>query len=120
MEKERAELEDEMIRLFEASGGTYGSPRITHDLHQAGRRVSKNTVATRMAELGLAGRPPKKRRSLTRQGRRPAVSGLVRRKFTAVAPCCGAVMSPRSTPARASRTWRPWRTRSPGGCLAMR
>ncbi|WP_157530417.1 DDE-type integrase/transposase/recombinase, partial [Microtetraspora niveoalba] len=71
---------------FEASGGTYGSPRITHDLHQAGWRVSKNTVAMRMAELGLAGRPPKKRRSLTRQGRRPAAPDLVRRKFTAIAP----------------------------------
>jgi transposase InsO family protein len=39
-----------------------------------------------MAELGLAGRPPKRRRSLTRQGRRPAAPDLVHRSFTAVAP----------------------------------
>jgi hypothetical protein len=48
--------------------------------------VSKNTVAMRMVTLGLAGRPPRTRRSLTRQGRRPAAPDLVRRTFTAVAP----------------------------------
>ncbi|MEV5743482.1 IS3 family transposase [Microbispora rosea] len=85
-EQRRNDLDAEIIRLFGASGRTYGSPRITRDLHQAGWRVSKNTVASRMAELGLAGRPPRKRRSLTRQGRRPAAPDLVRRKFTAVAP----------------------------------
>ncbi len=49
-------------------------------------RISTNTVAARMAELCLAGRPPRRRRSLTRQGRRPAAPDLVRRNFTAVAP----------------------------------
>lgn len=48
--------------------------------------MPENTVARRMAELGLAGRAPKKPRSLIRQGKRPAASDLVRRKFTAVAP----------------------------------
>lgn|GEM_PF-3540738 len=47
--------------------------------------MSENTVAVRMAELGLAGRAPKKRRSLTRQGKRTAAPDLVGRKFTAVA-----------------------------------
>ncbi|MEW9534256.1 IS3 family transposase [Microbispora sp. NPDC049125] len=82
----RADLDAEITRLFKASGGTYGSPRITRDLHEAGWRVSENTVAARMAELGLAGRKPRKPRSLTRQGKRPAAPDLVRRKFTAVAP----------------------------------
>ncbi|MFI0409200.1 DDE-type integrase/transposase/recombinase [Actinomadura sp. 3N508] len=45
-----------------------------------------NTVAARMAGLGLAGRPPKWRWSLTRPGRRPAAPDLVRRNFTEVAP----------------------------------
>jgi putative transposase len=85
-EQRRTQLDAEIKRLFEASGGTYGSPRITQDLHEAGWRVSENTVAKRMAELGLAGRAPKKPRSLTRQGRRPAAPDLVRRKFTAAAP----------------------------------
>ncbi|WP_143591771.1 IS3 family transposase [Thermoactinospora rubra] len=85
-EQRRARLDAEIKRLFAASGGTYGSPRITQDLHEAGWRVSENTVARRMAELGLAGRAPKRLRSLTRQGKRPAAPDLVRRRFTAVAP----------------------------------
>src|SRR5690349_9084814 len=85
-EQRRARLDEEIRRLFTASGGTYGSPRIADDLREAGWRVSTNTVAARMAELGLAGRPPRRRRALTRQGRRPAAPDLVRRNFTAVAP----------------------------------
>ncbi|PZG18024.1 hypothetical protein C1J01_16265 [Nonomuraea aridisoli] len=85
-EQRRAGLDAEIQRLFAASGGTYGSPRITQDLRELGWKVSENTVARRMAELGLAGRRPKRPRSLTRQGKRPAAPDLVRRKFTAVAP----------------------------------
>jgi putative transposase len=83
----RAELAEQIRAFFDASGGTYGSPRITLDLWQAGYRVSENTVAKLMAQLGLAGRRPRRRpRHLTKQGRRPAAPDLVRRKFTAVAP----------------------------------
>ncbi|PNE42849.1 IS3 family transposase [Streptomyces noursei] len=39
-----------------------------------------------MAELGLAGRVKKRRRSLPLQGKRPVAPDLVRRKFTAPAP----------------------------------
>jgi transposase InsO family protein len=85
-EQRRVRLDEAIGRLFTASGGTYGSPRITDDLREEGWRVSVNTVAARMAELGLAGRPPGRRRSLTRPGRRPAAPDLVRRAFTAVAP----------------------------------
>lgn len=89
----REQLDEQIRRLFTASGGTYGSPRITDDLHEAGWRVSQNTVAARMVELGLAGRAPKRRRSLTRQGRRPVARDLVRRVFTRWRrTCCGAVM----------------------------
>ncbi|GGL21511.1 IS3 family transposase [Mangrovihabitans endophyticus] len=82
----RAGLDDEIRQVFDASGGTYGSPRVTQDLQAAGWRVGENTVARRMAALGLAGRPPKRRRSLTRQGKRPAAPDRVRRQFTAPAP----------------------------------
>ncbi len=82
----RKRLDEQISRLFTASGGTYGSPRVTRDLREAGWKISENTVATRMAELGLAGRAPKRRRSLTRQGKRPAACDLVRRHFTAIAP----------------------------------
>jgi putative transposase len=85
-EQRRERLDEEIGRLFAASGGTYGSPRITRDLREEGWAVSENTVAARMAELGLAGRPPKRRRSLSRVGKRPVARDLVRRMFTAVAP----------------------------------
>ncbi|MFI1709092.1 transposase [Streptomyces griseoruber] len=54
------------------SGGTYGSPKVFIELVRRGRRVSVNTVAKVMAELGPAGRKVRRRRSLTRPGRRPA------------------------------------------------
>ncbi|WP_157517628.1 DDE-type integrase/transposase/recombinase, partial [Micromonospora rifamycinica] len=82
----RAELDDEIRRIFDASGGTYGSPQVTLDLQAAGWRVGENTVARRMAALGLAGRPSKRRRSRTRQGKRPAAPDRVRRQFGAPAP----------------------------------
>ncbi len=58
----RAKLKAEIARLFAQHRGTYGSPRITADLRDAGWRVSENTVAAIMRELGL---PEQLRRSLT-------------------------------------------------------
>ncbi|MDI3390627.1 IS3 family transposase [Streptomyces sp. B-S-A8] len=86
-EVRRAELEERIRDFFDRSGRTYGSPRITLDLWEEGWQVSQNTVAEIMAELGLQGRkPPRRRRSLTRQGTRKAAPDLVRRGFDAVAP----------------------------------
>jgi transposase InsO family protein len=82
----RAELDAKIREVFDASGGTYGSPRVILDLRAAGWRVGENTVARRMAVLGLAGRKPKRRRDLTRQGKRPAAPDRVGRKFGASAP----------------------------------
>ena len=58
-----------IARLFAKHRRTYGSPRITADLRDEGWRVSENTVAQLMAELGLAARRKKRRRRTTRQGR---------------------------------------------------
>ncbi|MFD8692695.1 IS3 family transposase [Streptomyces sp. NPDC059651] len=86
-EVRRAELEKRIRYFFDRSGRTYGSPRITLDLWDEGWQVSQNTVAEIMAELGLQGRkPPRRRRSLTRQGKRKAAPDLVRRGFDAVEP----------------------------------
>jgi transposase InsO family protein len=86
-EVRRTALEERITSFFRASGDTYGSPRITQDLWAEGWQVSVNTVAEIMADLGLQGRkPPRRRRSLTRQGKRRAAPDLVRRKFDAVAP----------------------------------
>jgi transposase InsO family protein len=73
-----------VARLFRACGGKCGSPRITADLRDLGWVVSVNTVAKVMAELGLAARRRRKRRSLTRAGKgRWHAPDLVGRDFTA-------------------------------------
>ena len=80
----RAVLAAEVRRLFAAHRGTYGSPRITADLREAGWRVSENTVAQLMRELGLAARRKKRRKSATRPGRgRWRAPDLVKRDFPA-------------------------------------
>jgi len=69
--------------LFHQHDGTYGSPRITADLREAGWRVSKNTVAAVMAEQHLASRPRRRRRGLTRRDRAARIPpDLLRRRFT--------------------------------------
>lgn len=86
-EARRARLVEWIVYFFRESGETCGSPRITLDLSAEGWQVSENTVAKIMAELGLQGRkPPRRRRSLTRQGKRRTAPDLVHRRFEAVAP----------------------------------
>ena len=51
----REQLAAEIARLFAAHRGTYGSPRITADLREAGWRVSENTVAAIMREQRSGG-----------------------------------------------------------------
>ena len=80
----REALAAEVRRLFGAHRGTYGSPRITADLREAGWTVSKNTVAAVMREQGLAARRKKKRRATTRPGKgRWRAPDLVKRNFPA-------------------------------------
>lgn len=55
----RAELDAKILHFHKASRGTYGSPRITADLHEAGEAVSHNTVAARMRALGIQGVSPR-------------------------------------------------------------
>ena len=55
---------------------------IAADLHDLGWRVSKNTVAALMAEMGLAARPKRRRRGATRPGKgRWKAPDLVKRDF---------------------------------------
>jgi putative transposase len=80
----RVALGAEIARLFAAHHGTYGSPRITADLREAGWRVSQNTVAELMRKQGLVARPKKRRRQSTRQGRgRWRAPDLIGRDFPA-------------------------------------
>jgi putative transposase len=67
--RRRAALAAQIDYLFVKHHGTYGSPRITADLREAGWRVSQNTVATLMAEQGLVARKKRTRRGTTRPDR---------------------------------------------------
>jgi putative transposase len=80
----RDRLRAEVGRLFREHRGKYGSPRITADLRDEGWRVSENTVAALMRELGLAARRKKKRKATTRPGKgRWRAPDLVMRDFPA-------------------------------------
>jgi putative transposase len=86
-QRRRAELDARVRELFDASGRTYGSPRIHADLLAEGWRVGVNTVADSMRRQGLQGRKPKRRKGLTKQDRQAAkFPDLLKRDFTASAP----------------------------------
>jgi len=85
-QQRRGELDAEVLKMFKASKGTYGSPRIHADLVAAGWAVSVNTVAESMRRQGLQGRKPKHNKGLTRQDRKaPKFGDLLKRDFTATA-----------------------------------
>lgn len=85
-QERRAALDEAVRAFFDASDGTYGSPRVHADLLDAGWVVTERTVAASMAAQGLVGRPKKRRRSLTRPDKAAdPVPDLVKRDFTASA-----------------------------------
>jgi putative transposase len=87
-QRRRAGLVAVIRASFEASDGSYGSPRVVEDLWEAGWRVSVNTVAKLMAEEGLVARPKRQhRKGLTRADQRARrAPDLVQRDFSAPAP----------------------------------
>jgi transposase InsO family protein len=83
-QRRRAEVDAEVLRRFDASDRSYGSPRIFSDLLEAGWRISEKTVAESMARQGLQGRKPKRRKGLTKQDKTaPKFPDLLNRDFTA-------------------------------------
>ena len=85
--RRRAELDARVRELFDASGRSYGSPRIHADLVEEGWSVSVNTVADSMRRQALYGRKPRRRKGLTKQDRSaPNFDDRLKRDFTAAAP----------------------------------
>jgi putative transposase len=68
-ERAEASLVGEIRRIHARSGGAYGAPRITAELRRRGQAVNHKRVERLMRAHGIAGYRPRRRRSLTRQGR---------------------------------------------------
>ena len=83
----RERLDAAVKACFEASGGTYGSPRVRAQLRRDDFAAFKKSVEASMARQGLQGRSRRRRRGLTRPDKSAdAVPDLLRRDFTAQAP----------------------------------
>jgi transposase InsO family protein len=71
-----------ITQIHDDSHGTYGAPRVTHELRRRGRRVNHKRVERLMRVHGLAGHRPRRRRCLTRPDRTvPPAPDLVGRLF---------------------------------------
>lgn len=78
-----------MKAAFDAARGLHGSPRLVHDLRDAGWQISEKTVADSMRRQQLVARRIKRRNGLTRQDRTaPKFPDLLKRDFTATEPNC--------------------------------
>lgn len=56
-EAHKKEVQQKISKSFHESGGTYGSPRIHHDLVEWGYTISCKTVGRMMCELGIRATP---------------------------------------------------------------
>ncbi len=73
--------------VFEASGGTYGSPRVHAQLRRDGHKVSKKSVEASMVRQGLYARHKRRRRNLTKPDHKAVPApDLLQRDFNAKAP----------------------------------
>ena len=86
-ELDNQRLDAEIREIYDSSKGRYGSPKITQELRDRGRRVGKNRVAKRMRKAGLRSKIRRKYRVTTDSKHHFAVSpNLLERNFTEQAP----------------------------------
>jgi len=64
-EMANVQLVEQIKTIYEAKRGTYGSPRITHELRRAGQKCNHKRVDRLMRQQGLEGRTGKKRKVRT-------------------------------------------------------
>ncbi|MCX5233544.1 IS3 family transposase [Streptomyces sp. NBC_00233] len=82
-----AGLAERIVEIHEESDGTYGVPRVTAELKDAGLRVSHKRVERVMREFGIVGLHLRKKVRTTIPGPSASpVPDLLRRGFTAQAP----------------------------------
>ena len=75
-------LDAEIRQIYDGSKGRYGSPKITRELQDRGRRVSKNRVARRMRCTGLRSKVRRKYRVTTDSKHHfPVAPNLLERNF---------------------------------------
>lgn len=81
---ERVELllVSKIRKIHKDSGGTYGSPRVTAELHDEGRIVNHKRVERLMRIHDIVGHTPKKRTVTTIPYAAHGIDDLVKRNFT--------------------------------------
>jgi len=80
-------LDAEIRQIYDDSRGRYGSPKITQELRDRGRKVGKNRVAQRMRKAGLRSKIRRKYKVTTDSKHNfPVAPNLLERDFTAPAP----------------------------------
>jgi transposase InsO family protein len=87
-QERRVELTGQIRRVYEQSRQSYGSPRITLDLKEAGVKVCEKTVAKYMRESGLFVQPRRRfvPRTTDSDHDHPIAPNLLEQDFVASAP----------------------------------
>jgi transposase InsO family protein len=77
-------LDAQIREIYDGSKGRYGSPKITRELRDRGRRVGKNRVAKRMRKAGLRSKIRRKYKVTTDSKHHfPVAANLLERNFSA-------------------------------------
>ena len=85
--KENQIVSEQMVDIFEASRGTYGSPRIHAALLARGIKIGLNRVARLMTQLGLRARVKRKFKATTDSEHPfPIADNVLNREFKTVEP----------------------------------
>jgi transposase InsO family protein len=82
-----AELAKKIREIHERSRGTYGSPRVLHELEAVGHKIGHRRVERLMRENGIVGRFPRRScRTTVRDESHPVADNILNRCFKTDAP----------------------------------